>query len=113
MNLLDCVCLRVIGNFIPNHMKMFDTKSKIEINQKQLEFYYDLNQKLQSKFSFLAVIYSFIFFYLIELIKYALDTKLNFNGILYLIIFFLFILLLIKSILKIYNFLKPVDISYL
>jgi len=37
-------------------MDVFETRSKIEINQKQLEFYYDLYQNLQSKFSFLVVI---------------------------------------------------------
>lgn len=103
----------MLSEILKNYMNIFDTKNKIEINQKQLEFYYDLNQKLQSKFSFLVVIYSFIFFYLIELFKYAIEIKFNFIGILYIILFISFLFLLICSFYKTYNFLKPINISYL
>jgi len=94
-------------------MDVFETRSKIEINQKQLEFYYDLYQNLQSKFSFLVVIYSFIFFYLIELVKFLFDINLNIIGCIYTMVFLLFLYLLTISIFKTYHFLKPINISYL
>lgn len=94
-------------------MNIFDVNSKIESNQKQLDFYHDLYQKLQSKFSFLVVIYSFIFFYLIELCKYVIVIKWNFIDILFLLFFIVFLVSLLISIVRTYDFLKPIDISYL
>lgn len=94
-------------------MNIFDVNSKIESNLKQLDFYHDLYQKLQSKFSFLVVIYSFIFFYLIELFKYIIEIKWNFIDIIFLIFFIIFLVALIISIVRTYDFLKPIDISYL
>jgi hypothetical protein len=40
-------------------MRIFDLDSKIEHNVKQPEFYYEQYEKLEGKFSFLTVLYSF------------------------------------------------------
>jgi len=94
-------------------MEVFNTESKIELNIKQLEFYYNLYDKLQSKFSFLVVIYSFIFIYLIELFKFVFEIKLELFDITFLILFLTFLIFLFISLTKTYNFLKPIYIAYL
>lgn len=94
-------------------MNIFDLNSKIESNLKQLDFYYDLYSKLQSKFSFLVVIYSFICVYLIELFKYAIGIEFNFTGVLFILLFVYFLIILIISTKRTYDFLKPIEISYL
>ena len=49
--------------------------SKIEINLKRIDFYHNLYQRNQNKFSFLIIIYSFICFYILEIIKYPFREK--------------------------------------
>ncbi|MDR6461939.1 hypothetical protein [Chryseobacterium sediminis] len=93
-------------------MKIFDVESKLETNLKQLEFYYELYDKLESKFSFLIVIYSFIFLYTLELFKYFIEIKLEGWNILFTVLFILFLLLLISSLILTYQLQKPVDVYY-
>lgn len=94
-------------------MKAFDTEAKIDENLKQLNFYYDLSSKLQGKISVLVVFYSFIFFYLIELVKYLFSVDFNIKGFFYVIFFFAFMYLFVTALFKAYHFFKPVDIAYL
>ena len=93
-------------------MNHFDLKSKIDTNIKQLEFYYEMYDKLQNKFSFFIVIYSFIFIYVIELFKYLFVAELNIFDIAFVILFLAFLGFFIQSIVFSYKFIKPVNRFY-
>jgi len=93
-------------------MNMFSLESKIESNNKQLEFYYESYEKLESKFSFLVILYSFIFIYIIELFKFLFDFKFNLFYIAYTVFFAVFIYFLITSLRFTYLLRKPVEIFY-
>ncbi|WPO89882.1 hypothetical protein [Chryseobacterium sp. HR92] len=94
-------------------MKIFDVESKIEVNNKQLEFYYEMYDKLETKFSFLVVIYSFMFIYMIELFKYFIDADITLTNAVFIILFIVFLVFLGTSLHYTYLLQKPVDIHYL
>ena len=87
--------------------------NKIEANLKQIEFYQNLYQRNQNKFSFLVLIYSFICFYIIELLKYPFKKNYEFQDFLYVALLFLFLFLLYKSLCKTYSLIKPINVAYL
>ncbi|MET3528770.1 hypothetical protein DRF59_11265 [Chryseobacterium flavum] len=93
-------------------MKIFEVESKLETNLKQLEFYYELFDKLESKYSFLIVIYSFIFLYTIELFKFFIEVKFLDINIIFTLLFALFVILLTVSLVLTYQLQKPIDIYY-
>lgn len=98
-------------------MKNFlDVDTQIELNQKVLDLYYENYQKTQSKLTNLVLIYSVIAVYLMPIfqfgIKLVFSTK---NLIIYsqILLLILFLLLLVISIRKTYELLKPIEIAYM
>jgi fucose 4-O-acetylase-like acetyltransferase len=94
-------------------MNFLDINTKIDNNLKQIEFYHSLYQKLQNKFSFLVIIYTFICFYFIEIIKYPFKSKLDFYDIIYIYVLLLFLVILLLSLKKTYELIKPIEVAYI
>lgn len=94
-------------------MNFNNIDSKIEINLKRIDFYHNLYQRNQNKFSFLIIIYSFICFYILEIIKYPFREKYEAQDCFYVLFLLVFIFYLYKSISKTYFLVKPVEIAYL
>ncbi|WP_430827282.1 hypothetical protein [Chryseobacterium indologenes] len=94
-------------------MKIFDVESKIEANNKELKFYYEMYDKLESKFSFLVVIYSFMFIYMIELFKYFIDADFTLVNAVFIFLFIVFLILLGTSFRYTYLLQRPEYIHYL
>ncbi|WP_291143400.1 hypothetical protein [Flavobacterium sp. UBA7680] len=90
-------------------MNLLDTNTKIENNLKQIEFYQSLYQKIQSKFSFLIVVYSFIGLYIVEIIKFPF-RKFDYTYVIFSIIF---IITLAISLYRTYCLVQPENVSYL
>lgn len=93
-------------------MKIFDLESKIETNLKQLEFYYEMDGKIESKMTILVVLYSFIFVYLIELFKYFIDAKIEGINIIFFVLFLALLVLLVISVRYTWLFQRPEDVLY-
>ena len=93
-------------------MKIFDLESKIESNNKQLEFYYESYDKLDNKFSFLILLYSFLFVYIVELFKFLCDFKFSLFYFVFSVLFILFLGFLVASIRFTYMLQRPVEIFY-
>lgn len=94
-------------------MNLLDINTKIETNLKQIEFYHSLYQKLQNKFSFLVIIYSFICFYLIEIIKYPFKTNIYYYDFIYIGVLLFFLIFLGLSLKATYELIKPIDVAYI
>lgn len=94
-------------------MNFLDINTKIETNLKQIEFYHSLYQKIQNKFSFLVIIYSFIFFYLVEIVKYPFKSDYQIYDYFYLILTIIFLVTLFLSIKETYELIKPIEVAYL
>ncbi|MBW8523826.1 hypothetical protein K0U91_01125 [Chryseobacterium chendengshani] len=94
-------------------MKIFDLESKLETNLKQLDFYYELDSKIESKFNILIVLYSFIFVYIIELFKYFIDAKLEGFNIVFSCSFLSLLICLFFAIKYTYLFHRPEDVLYI
>lgn len=93
-------------------MKIFDLESKIETNLKQLDFYYELDSKTESKFNLLIILYSFIFVYLIELFKYFIDAKLEGFNLLFFLFFLSLLICLGFAIRYTFLFQRPQNVFY-
>lgn len=80
---------------------------QIELNQKNIEFYHGLSDKIQNKISFLVVIYTFIFVYIIELIKYPFTLKGGCEVYFYIFFLVVFLILLVASLVFTYKLINP------
>lgn len=94
-------------------MNFLEINTKIEINLKQIEFYHSLYQKNQNKFSFLVIIYSFICFYLIEIIKYPFKDELQILDFAYIVALIVFLWILCLSLRCTFQLIKPIEVAYL
>jgi hypothetical protein len=93
-------------------MNLLDINTKIEANLKQIEFYHSLYQKLQNKFSFLVIIYTFICFYIIEIIKYPFKSDFQLYDLIYILVLCAFLFAFYLSLKETYELIKPIEVAY-
>jgi hypothetical protein len=97
-------------------MKNFlDIDDKIEANQKALEFYHINYQKIQSKISFLVILYSLISIYIIQILKFPFDKFKEIDSItfiVYIILLLSFLYFFIESIYNTFQIIKPAEVFY-
>lgn len=94
---------------------LLDIDDQIERNEKHLEFYYSNYQKTQAKIAILALIYSVISIYIIQVIKYPFENlgTVDATIISFLIFLFSFLTYLIRSIINTYKLLNPEKVAYM
>ena len=97
-------------------MKNFlDIDTQIEENEKFLAFYYENYKKTLDKFNLLIVIYSVVFVFFIQVVKFPFEKYKDANAlyICYIILTITFLVLLGISLYNSYFLLKPHDVAYM
>ncbi len=97
-------------------MKNFlEIDTQIEENEKFLAFYYENYKKTLDKFNLLIVIYSVVFIFFIQVVKFPFEKykEFNFSYVLYIMLAFISLVLLGISLFNSYFLLKPLDVAYM
>ena len=97
-------------------MKNFlDIDTQIEENEKFLAFYYENYKKTLDKFNLLIVIYSVVFVFFIQVMKFPCEKykDVNLLYVCYILLIVTFLVLLGISLFNSYFLLKPLDVAYM